>query len=128
MNRISDLRAERGWSQGRLAKELGTSQQQVARYESDGSDLKASVLKGLSKTFDVSISYILGLTDRKHEQVVPDKSVLSMPEQELIGLFRACTPKWQDHVLMSAKSAASESRLELQGEATRASAKPASPG
>lgn len=34
--RIAEMRRERGWSQGELARRIGVSRQQVIRYESRG--------------------------------------------------------------------------------------------
>lgn len=40
---------------------VGTTQQQIARYEKDENDLKSSMLIKLSKALNVSITYLLGL-------------------------------------------------------------------
>ena len=61
--KIADARAAKGWSQSDLAKRIGTSQQQIARYESGENDVKSSVLVKLSSALGVTITYLLGLDD-----------------------------------------------------------------
>lgn len=46
--KIAEARIAKGWSQQKLAEKIGTTQQQIARYESGTNDVKASVLIKLS--------------------------------------------------------------------------------
>lgn len=41
--KIAEARTAKGWSQSEFAKRLGTTQQQVARYESGENDVKSSI-------------------------------------------------------------------------------------
>lgn len=59
--RIAKARAAKGWTQTDLAKAIGTTQQQIARYESKENDIKSSVLMKMSEALDVSVSYLLGI-------------------------------------------------------------------
>lgn len=61
--KIAEARNAKGWSQADLAKKIGTSQQQIARYESGDNDVKSSVLVKLSSALGVTITYLLGLDD-----------------------------------------------------------------
>lgn len=61
--KIAEARNAKGWSQADLAKQIGTSQQQIARYESGENDVKSSVLVKLSSALGVTITYLLGLDD-----------------------------------------------------------------
>lgn len=61
--KIAEARTAKGWSQADLAKMIGTSQQQIARYESGENDVKSSVLVKLSSALGVTITYLLGLED-----------------------------------------------------------------
>lgn len=69
---IAKARKMAGLSQKQLADLLGMSQQAVYYYEAGRSDIKASVLKELSKATGCSVSFILGLTDDPHGEAVPD--------------------------------------------------------
>ena len=59
--KIAEARTAKGWSQAELAKRLGTTQQQVARYESGENDVKSSIIVKMSNVLGVTISYLLGL-------------------------------------------------------------------
>lgn len=61
--KIAEARLAKGWSQAEFAKKLGTTQQQVARYESGENDVKSSIIVKMSKVLDVTISYLLGLEE-----------------------------------------------------------------
>jgi transcriptional regulator with XRE-family HTH domain len=62
--RILKLRNEKGWSQRKLAELIGTSQQAVYSYEKDTYPGSESLIK-LSKAFDCSVDYLLGLSDEQ---------------------------------------------------------------
>ena len=63
MNRIRFLREDRDLSQAEIAKMLGTSQQQYSKIETGKADISAERLVILSKFYNVSVDYILGLTE-----------------------------------------------------------------
>lgn len=61
--KIAEARAAKGWTQSDLAKRIGTTQQQIARYESGENDVKSSILIKMSRALGVTISYLLGMTN-----------------------------------------------------------------
>ena len=61
--KIAEARIAKGWTQSELAEKIGTTQQQIARYESGANDVKSSVLIKMSSALDVTLSYLLGLKD-----------------------------------------------------------------
>ena len=63
--KIAEARVAKGWTQADLAKRIGTTQQQIARYESGSNDVKSSVLIKMSAAMGVTISYLLGLESEK---------------------------------------------------------------
>ena len=73
MSRLKDLRLGRGFTQGKLAKELGTSQQTISRIEFKDELVPTDILIKASKYFNVSVDYLLGLSDDKHNQVCEDR-------------------------------------------------------
>lgn len=85
--KIAEARAAKGWSQQRLADELGTTQQTIQRYESGARDIKSSVILQLSETLGVTVSYLLGVSDE-----APRADASSMRSVPLLGSIAAGTP------------------------------------
>lgn len=64
-SRIRTLRENKRMSQMMLGREIGVSQQIISRVENDISTLSVDLLIVLSKYFNVTTDYILGLSDLK---------------------------------------------------------------
>ena len=60
--RIYELRVSFGWTQVQLAQKLGITKQTVSNWENDNIQPSIDMLIKLSKTFNVSTDYLLGLT------------------------------------------------------------------
>lgn len=86
--RIAQARNAKGWSQTELAKRVGTTQQQIARYESAENDIKASTLMKLSDALGVTVSYLLGMDG----QVLKSKPGQYLP-LPVFGRIAAGTPR-----------------------------------
>lgn len=54
--RLRQLRIERGWSQGELGRRLGTTFQQVQKYESGRNRLSAARLWAAALAFEVELA------------------------------------------------------------------------
>ncbi len=63
--RIRDLREDHDKTQQNIADILGTSQTMYARYERGASELPVRHLIRLALYYNVSMEYIVGLTDTK---------------------------------------------------------------
>ena len=63
--RIKDLREDNDLTQKEVADYLGMKQPQYYRYENGQRDIPTDILIKLSKYYNVSVDYILGLTDKK---------------------------------------------------------------
>lgn len=63
--RIRDLREDNDIKQSTIASELGISQPQYQRYESGTRQIPVDILIRLAAIYDVSIDYLLGLTNVK---------------------------------------------------------------
>ncbi len=63
--RIRDLREDHDKTQQNIADILGTSQTMYARYERCASELPVRHLIRLALYYNVSMEYIVGLTDTK---------------------------------------------------------------
>lgn len=61
--RIRNLREDRDLTQKELAKELNCSQQVYSNYELGQRDIPTYTLIRLSEFYNVSVDYILGLTN-----------------------------------------------------------------
>ncbi len=61
--RLRDLREDRDMKQREVAAYLNCSQQVYSNYELGQRDLPTDVLIRLSDLYDVSVDYLLGLTD-----------------------------------------------------------------
>ena len=60
--RIYELRLSFGWTQVQLAQKLGITKQTVSNWENDNIQPSIDMLVKLSKIFNVSTDYLLGLT------------------------------------------------------------------
>lgn len=63
MIRIKYLRERERMTQGQLAEKIGSSTANISKYELEQTEPNLTILKKLSDLFDVSIDYIIGLTD-----------------------------------------------------------------
>lgn len=59
--RLKELREDADISQTQIARILGTTQQQVYKYESQQQEMTVPKLKALCEFYGVSADYILGL-------------------------------------------------------------------
>ena len=64
-DRIIELRKESGLSQAQLAKKLNISQSAVAKWETKRTEPTAAAIISLSKIFNKTTDYILGLEDER---------------------------------------------------------------
>ena len=99
MNRIRELRKENGWLQADLAHKLNTSQQTVARYESEQRQLDPETIYKLCGIFGCTADYLLGRSQVRSFDLAED-------EAELLRTYRALSPEGKEFVLHSAVLAA----------------------
>ena len=66
--RIRDLREDHDFTQKQLAKKLNCSQQVYSNYELGQRDIPTDILIKLSKIYNVSVDYILGLSNSPDRQ------------------------------------------------------------
>lgn len=59
--RIYELRMSFGWTQVQLAQKLGVTKQTVSNWENDNIQPSIDMLIKISKIFNVSTDYLLGL-------------------------------------------------------------------
>ncbi len=62
--RIRDLREDADMNQTTVAKYLGMSQTGYSKYETGENDIPTAVLIKLAKLYNVSVDYLLGISDK----------------------------------------------------------------
>ena len=83
MNRLKELRIEKGLLQSDIAKKINKSDRAVGLYERGERDIGTETLAILSDFFDVSIDYLLGKTDiRKPEELDTDKINIGLSKKD----------------------------------------------
>lgn len=111
--RIAEARERKGWSQKDLAEALKTSQATIHRYESGSRDPKSNVVVALASALDVTVSYLLGLTDEPNPTDLYDSASdsiykvgsLTNDEMQLVEMYRQCTPSRREMLLSMARDA-----------------------
>ncbi len=83
MNRIRQLRKERGWSQETLAEMLNLKHPAISKYEKGIVALNETVILQLSDIFDVSTDYILGKSPYRDKKPINTLPALTKEQQEL---------------------------------------------
>ena len=66
--RIRDLREDADLTQTKLAQKLGMSQTGYSKYETGENDIPTSILIQLSELYNVSIDYMLGISNHKERR------------------------------------------------------------
>ncbi|MCD7864320.1 MAG: helix-turn-helix transcriptional regulator [Lachnospiraceae bacterium] len=99
MGRLKDLRCNRGLTQERLADEIGTSQQTISRIEGKGDMIPVDLLVRLSKYYNVSVDYLLGLSDEKYNQASRDRISYYMEKYDVeFAKYDVLNPEYQEIV------------------------------
>lgn len=88
--RLRQLRQKNNLTQGDLAKILGLKPTAISNYESERNEPSFEKLIALSKYFDVSCDYLLGITD---SYLPVGGEVLDKDIVEFFDLYKQLTPK-----------------------------------
>lgn len=105
MNTIKQLRKEKGLTQVELAEILNIDQTTISKWELNRATPDTQILIRLSKYFDVSTDFLLGLStlyypDRIKANAAPS---LSSEEQEWINILSSLAPLHKTQVLEYAR-------------------------
>ena len=65
IKRLRDLREDNDYTQQYVAKLLGIDQRQYSRYETGKYEMPLEYLIKLCKLYNVTLDYIVGLSDKK---------------------------------------------------------------
>ena len=80
MNRLRELRIEKGLLQSDIAKIINKSDRVVGFYEKGERDMNTETLAILSDYFNVSIDYLLGKSDERHSKINMDEADIAFAE------------------------------------------------
>ena len=84
--RIQQLREEWGYTESELAKNLPIDYSIYAKYESDVKEPDPEILQVIAKFYNVSVYYIIGLTDKRKR--VEDVYDITDTEYEHVCRYR----------------------------------------
>lgn len=88
LNRLKELREEKGYSLEKLANILHVSKSTLSRIENDKLEPRRSLLEDYAKVFNVTVDYILGLTDNAKLNVRDEKNI-SKDLKDIMDDFRS---------------------------------------
>ena len=109
MNRIKELRLEKELKQVELAQIIGMSQSSLSGYESGKIEPDQETLIRLSEFFDVSIDYLLGISDIKKGPTLEQGGTDEL--QLLKELAARLAPEQQKELLSYCRYLASQSHF-----------------
>ncbi len=93
--KLLELREEKKISQENIAKILGVTRQAYSRYERGERELNYDALVKLSKFFDVSIDYLLGIS----KYYYPDRWTEVERQQGVVSTFNLQLTPIEDELL-----------------------------
>jgi len=85
-DRLRSAREKLGLTQHQLARICGFGVNQVSRYELGLSDPSGMAFRKMADALEVSVDYLMGLSDEPHGQVTV--SDIGYQEREIIETFR----------------------------------------
>jgi len=87
---LADVREDRDWSLGRLAKELGVSRRTVSKYE-DGMDASVEVAAELEDLFDAPltspVSVLDGAEEVRDDEPTPEDPDVAPEDEPIVTVF-----------------------------------------
>ena len=97
--RVKELRKEAGLTQIELGEKLGVDRNTIRRWENNENPPSEENLLLLSRCFDVSMYYLLGITDEKKMEMLTDEDEEKIivkrkqyDEERLLTLYRTLSP------------------------------------
>lgn len=84
MNRLKELRLEKGLLQSDIAKIIGKGDRIVGFYETGKRDMSTDTLSTLADFFNVSVDYLLGKSDVRN----PGQQIDDVLNEAMIGMSK----------------------------------------
>ena len=94
--KLKELREERGFTQSEVAKAIGGTQSNLAKWEKNIVQPSAEFIIKLADFFDVTADYLLGRTDDLGVLVPGNNPQYSVEEQKLIQDYRGLAQPLKD--------------------------------
>lgn len=91
-NRIAELRKSMKISQEQLAETLNVTQASISLYE-NGNNIPTDILISLSRYFNVTIEYLLKVSDSRYD--IPIENITAS-ENSILTLYRNLLPKHRE--------------------------------
>lgn len=76
MNRIKELRLERGMTQKDLAARLGVVRTTLSNYENEVNQLDPETIRRICSIFDCTADYLIGMSARRSAQLSDEDAAL----------------------------------------------------
>lgn len=90
MNRLKELREERGLTQQELAKKIGVHYRTIQNWENGNRNFRNNkIIPCISEYLGVSIPYLLGYSDIKNEQTEETITISKSEYEALINFKKA---------------------------------------
>ena len=109
---LKALRKEKKLTQGKLAEEIGSQKETISRYENGHRDISNEMLMNLAEFFDVPMTYLLGVSDKRVFEYLSDEEVVELEEIEdnkyldaMIKKYKELTPDMQYYVRITVDNA-----------------------
>lgn len=95
LSNLKDLRKEFGFSQKQMAEKLAISQQTYSDYENCKTEPTMDTLISITKIFNVSLDYLVGIVDEFGMPLLPNNitKTFTSEERDLIKKYRSLPEK-----------------------------------
>ena len=101
MNRLKELRNDKGLRQKDVAQVLGISQQSLGYYENGVNKPDPAMLVQLADFYEVSVDFLLGRTDETGIIYKYNGEKLSNDEQKLLVYYRSLSAQQKDLAILT---------------------------
>lgn len=106
MNRLRDLRLERGWNMRETAKHFDLPYTTYVSYEKGERTPSFDLVCTIAEAYDVSVTYLMGTSELrgsfpKHDDPGQEAGALD----DFIARYRAASPELQEAILALLKAA-----------------------
>lgn len=103
-NRIKELRQEKKITQLQLSIELGVTQETISAYEHNRHLPSVSALISMSKIFDASMDYIIGVSNVRHIMIECDRNTCdALQKAQLLNYYRKLGSRNKEKLLAYAE-------------------------
>ncbi len=98
-NSLKILMEEKNLTQSTIAKEIGFSQRAVSKWVNGESEPTETAIRRIANYFGISTDYLLGT-----EEYYATAPAMGEGERELLRLFRALPPEYQELALTNLRT------------------------